>query len=82
MAVAARAVSLEESVRSTLRMKRAADAIALEDAQLRVSAIAAGREVRQTLKRLRKIRESLSGEQALSDGVPRRSTAAERKHDE
>lgn len=37
IAVAARAVSQEESVRSTLRMKRAAEAIAREDAQIIVS---------------------------------------------
>lgn len=43
VAVAARAVSLEESVRSTLRMKRAAEAIAQEDAQIRVSDKPAGR---------------------------------------
>lgn len=45
VAVAARAVSQEESVRSTLRMKRAAEAIALEDAQIRVSFKPAGRVV-------------------------------------
>lgn len=33
VAMAARVISLEESARSTLRMKRAAEAIALEDAQ-------------------------------------------------
>ncbi|CAN0401890.1 unnamed protein product, partial [Ectocarpus sp. 12 AP-2014] len=34
VAVAARVISQEESVRSTLRMKRAAEAIALEDARI------------------------------------------------
>lgn len=37
LAVAARVISQQESVRSTLRMKRAAEAIALEDAQIMVS---------------------------------------------
>lgn len=37
IAVAARVISQEESVRSTLRMKRAAEAIAREDAQMVVS---------------------------------------------
>ncbi|CAM9254846.1 unnamed protein product, partial [Hapterophycus canaliculatus] len=38
VAMAARVISLEESARSTLRMKRAAEAIALEDAQTRARA--------------------------------------------
>lgn len=36
VAVAARVISQEESVRSTQRMKRAAEAIALEDARILV----------------------------------------------
>lgn len=36
VAVAARVISQEESVSSTLRMKRAAEAIALEDARMLV----------------------------------------------